>query len=454
MKPLSVTLAEYGIKDGASKEVLKLIDRLKKSDELLLSNEKNSNKFGKSLSSLGAQIGKMKDGIGKFGGGASGTFQSGMTQGASGMAARIPGVGGLLNAAQSAVESAAQEYVQGVTASKNIKLLEGNFSMAFGRGAEKAFKGMFRKRDMQAAFSDFADAGVDKKTLMKKENLGILEKTAKSQGVGSAQELMQRIASGQLKAGRGISNSDIDLIQSQSGLLGNKHTADIGMKMILETLNRSSKSMDKFSKEFDQSGASGAIRTEGRIQTAEENYTAGGAAMFPGRSYDAMMRSRRTDRSMRARLQPAARGISNFQNRVVGGVTSLVDDISEHGLVEGYRRNATRAQQEIQRRGAGDYYFGGEEENPPPRAAGGDVSMGRRYRVNEVGREEFQPSMNGYVASRSAMAGRQQPKVINQINITVPMSGLADAIAREAQKGLGRSAKTSMRIALGMDPKD
>lgn len=394
-----------------------------------------------------------------------GGMSTAMTGGGSALVAKIPGIGGLFSAASSAVESAAQEFVAGISASKNIKMLSSNFAAAMGIGLDKS---IYRARDRMAAYTKLGDIGVDKGLVGK--NQGTLENFAKSQGLGSMEEAVQALASGQIKQGRGLSKSQIDLINAYKDLLGNAHTASTGFELIAGVLKDAEKETKKYADELEKrpmyrnkkgkmvAGASTAdlIASEGAIQTSEENYMAGGASLFGG-SYAAMNRTRTQDRQLRSRTQGIAQGISRAQNRLVGAGMNQIDRLT------GARPPSAR--------GAGmnpifnvinDAIMGDDMGNmpgdpgyeQPARAEGGPVEAGRMYTVGEHGRETFIPNTSGRIASAQEskrMGGKSGTTIIN--NITVPLQGFADILERETIKAMNKAGRTILPMHLGVQPR-
>lgn len=449
-KALQVVLAEYTVKDAASASLTNIYRKNEQVNKSLRQGEQQAKKTQKSLEAMSKGIKGIGDNVKRMGGGTMNGMGTAMNSGGSGLVAKIPGIGGLFSAASSAVESAAQEFVAGISAGKNIKLLSNNFASAMGIGLDKS---IYRARDRMAAYTKLGDIGVDKSLVGK--NQAALEQFAKSQGHGSMDEAIQALASGNIKQGRGLDKSQIDLINAYKDLLGNAHTASTGFELIAGVLKEAEKGTKKYADAMDRSGTSAMVRTEGNIQTGEENYTADGAALFSGRNYAAMMRSRNMDRQTRARTQRAARGINNAQNRVVGNITNLYDNISQHGLVEGYRRANQQAAQETQETGGvGNYIFGNEDEAPTPRRAeGGPVAAGQMYTVGEHGRETFIPNSSGRIASAQSTKNMGGAKVTIHNHITVPMQGFADMLERETMKAMNKVGRSILPLHLGVQPR-
>lgn len=461
-KALQTVLAEMTVKDAASASLTNIYRKQQQVNKALQQGEQQAKRTEKSLEKMSKGMKAIGDNVKKMSGSTMGGVSAAMTGGGSALVARIPGIGGLFSSASSAVESAAQQFVAGISAGKNIKLLSSNFAAAMGIGLDRS---IYRARDRMSAYSKLGDIGVDKELVGK--NQGQLEQFARSQGLGSMEEAVQALASGQIKQGRGLSKSQIDLINSYKDLLGNAHTASIGFELIAGVLKEASAETKKYSDRLGAGemyrnrrgqmvrGASAAdlIQSEGNIQTSEENYMAGGASLFGG-SYASMNRIRSQDREMQAQLLPAAQRVSRVQHRVVGAVSRLARNVQEHGLVEGYRISNQEAAQEIQDAGGTASFITGGEGEQPRRAEGGPVEAGRMYTVGEHGRETFVPNTSGRIMSAQEsrrMGGSGKMTVIN--NITVPLEGFAQILERETMKAMNKAGRTLLPMHLGVQPR-
>lgn len=449
-KALQVVLSEMTVKDAATASLTNIYRKQEMVNKALKQGEQQAQKTQKSLEAMSRGMKAIGDNVKKIGGSSIGSVNAGMTGGGSALISRIPGIGGLFSAASSAVESAAQEFIAGISASKNIKLLSSNFAAAMGIGLDKS---IYRARDRMAAYTKLGDIGVDKSLVGK--NQGALEQFARSQGLGSMEEAVQALASGQIKQGRGLSKSQIDLINSYKDLLGNAHTASTGFELIAAVLKDAEKETKKYSDALGKGdlykdkkgkmrrGASAAdlIAQEGGIQTAEENYMAGGASLFGG-SYESMNKTRTQDRLLRSKTLGIAKAVSKMQQKIVGRGAGMVEAFSEGGFS-----------------GAADYYkrqSASEEEVDvlPGKAEGGPVAAGKMYTVGEHGREAFMPNANGRIMSAQEtkrMGGRGGSTIIN--NITVPLAGFAEILERETIKAMNKAGRTLLPMHLGVQPR-
>ena len=289
---------------------------------------------------------------------------SAMTGGVSGVASMLPGIGALFSASQSAVGSAAQDYVAGITASKNIQLITANFQRAFGNAMDGAFKNsMFANRQNKAVYANLADQGVKTSTLAAPENVDALDKLARAQGVGSLEELFQRMQSGQLKEGAGLGKGEIEFLKSASQMLNSRFSAEIGMQTILQTLKGRKGEIAKVAGTGNMLGLAGAVRAEGGIQETEQNYQARAAATLGAKGYDAMQSTRLADLKLRAKTVGTAAKIEKFKTETAGRVINLADNIEKEGLVEGYKKTVNEYIKEKATEEAGTIQTGDSDDS-------------------------------------------------------------------------------------------
>ena len=292
-----------------------------------------------------------------------------MTGGASGLASMLPGVGALFSASQSAVGSAAQDYVAGITSSKNIQLITANFQRAFGSAMDGAFKNsMFAGRQNQAVYANLAEQGVKTSTLADRGNVDLLDKFARAQGVGSLEELFQRMQSGQLKEGGGLGKGEIEFLKSASQMLNNRYSADIGMQTILQTIKGRKGEIEKVAGTSGMRDLAGAVRTAGGIEETEQNYQVKAANMLGAKGYKAMQSTRLADLKIRARTVGTAAKFEKFKSDAAGEFVDTVDDIKDFF--------SGKSKEVIERRTKKykDYYMGADapasEGGVPPSDAG------------------------------------------------------------------------------------
>lgn len=459
-KALQVVLSEMTVKDAASASLTNIYRKQEQVNKALSQGEKQAKSTQRALESMSKGMKAIGDNVKKIGGSSIGGISAGMTGGGSALVAKIPGIGGLFSAASSAVESAAQEFVAGISASKNIRMLSSNFAAAMGIGLEES---IYRSRDRMSAYSKLGDIGVDKSLVGK--NQGTLEQFAKSQGLGSMEEAVQALASGQIKHGRGLSNSQIDLINAYKDLLGNAHTASTGFELIAGVLKDAEKGTKQYADILDKkvmyknkkgemvAGASTAdlIASEGSIQTSEENYMAGGASLFGG-SYGAMSKTRSQDREIRSRTLTVATKLSQAANRVTGSALNKIDKVMSDPR-EASKQGVEHAYDILKGAIQGDD-MGNLPEDNPVKAEGGPVEAGRMYTVGEHGRETFVPNTSGRIVSAQdtkRMGGRGGMTIVN--NITVPLQGFADILERETIKAMNKAGRTILPMHLGVQPR-
>lgn len=268
------------------------------------------------IASVQSGAGKARDALG-----------AAMTGGLAGVASSLPGIGALFSAAQSSIEAAAQEFVAGVTATKNIRLIENNFSRAFGDSMREAFDGsMFSVRQNQAVYANLAEQGVKTSTLSDRGNVDLLDKFARAQGVGSLEELFQRMQAGQLKEGGGLGKGEIEFLKSSSQMLNNRYSAEIGMQTILRMLKSKKSTIEEIAGTGNMRGLAQSVRSEGNIQTVEQNFSSAGASAAGYAAYQTGMANRIADRADRMRFQRSAQFINNGMRRVTRAATSMIDD--------------------------------------------------------------------------------------------------------------------------------
>lgn len=321
----------------------KQLNQIKRQSSLMSGRRELESIRSKEAAAKASQTEKVVGGIQGAGQRASGAFQGAMM---GSLITQLPGLGSLFSAANSSIESAGQEFVAGIAAQRNIRLITKNFTKNFGSAFDQSFSGgMFATRETKAMFNDLAEQGVKTSTLTSGKNQNLLDEFARAQGVGSIQELFQRAQSGQLKEGAGFGKSDIMMAQSAAGLMGNRYTADLGMQMFLRTIERRRGAVGQVAGSGPMTDLATSVHDAGRIGEREESYQAEAAGLFAG-SENPMYRSRASERRLRARMQGAARRVSNTGRNIQGRVMRLGENIAEHGVIEGYRRTVEQAQQD------------------------------------------------------------------------------------------------------------
>lgn len=357
-----------------------------------------------------AQMSQRVQGAGQVGLGLAG---GAMTGGVSALASQVPLLGSLFASSQSAIESAAQEYVAGVTASKNIQLIKANYSRAFsgalGTGMQQAINnGMFSDRAAKAFYTGLVDQGVNAKTAV--SAAPALDTLARAQGVGSIDELMGRLQSGALKESAGLTKADIVLLQSQSQLLNNRFTADIGMQMIMQTLQRVMPQMQKIADAAPMRKLSRAVGKEGDIKESEETFSSGAESAYAG-SLATSQKDRKLDRKLRAKSLKLATGVSNFKRNAVDSMERGYDNIKKYGLFEGVKKTYEQEAADTEAAGGtGGRLFGSGETG-----GGGELPGKRMYRSDENA-ESVGPLSMGSINDDMARSGQAIADTLRQIN--------------------------------------
>lgn len=277
---------------------------------------------------------------------------SAMTGGVSGIANTLPGAGAIFAAAEGSIQQAAQMFVQGVTASKNIKLVEANFGRAFGNSMNGAFKGTAfefqnsgnANRTTQSTFATLAEQGVNASTLSKKENIDILSKAMQAQGISSLDEFFARAQSGQLKLGAGLERGHLSYAQSLAQGLNDKYSSEISMQGLLALLKSRSSKISASAGSGDLPSLAKSARKEQEIKDREENF-AGEADAFEG-SYNTGFRNRRLDRADMMKFQRLAQSVSNAKRAVIDriyeagdNINNEIENVKKYGLVEGTKKS-------------------------------------------------------------------------------------------------------------------
>lgn len=338
-------------------------------------------------------------------------FGQAMTGGASGIANALPGIGSLFSASQSAVGSAAQEFVTGVSTSKNIQLITANFQKAFGNAMDGAFKNsMFAGRQNQAVYANLAEQGVRVETLAKRENVNALDQFARAQGVGSLDELFQRAQSGQLKEKGGFSKGDIEYAKSITGLLNNRYSADIGYQSFIELIKRKKPEIDRIAGTKTMRSLAGAVRGEGNIQETEQNYQVTAASTIGNKGYLAMTASRLADLKIRAKTIGAAAKIEAFKNNATEVIVDTFDEMAS-GKNMGKRADQILLEKGLKKLGvnipeAGPALPGGGEAKPEGSDAGGGAPLSQSN--NDLSRAGAELANTINQITRQLMAAQYQ----------------------------------------------
>lgn len=333
---------------------------------------------------------------------------------AGSIATQLPGgLGAIFGAANNSVEAAGQQFVAGVTARKNINLIQQNYTRAFSDAFGDAFKGKtFQSREAKAFYTDLADQGVKVSTLTNADNVKTLDTFAKSQGVGSLQELVQRAQSGQLKEGAGIGKGDIALAQTGANLLNNRYTADLGYKMLLRIAERRREGIGETAGSPEMKELARSVKKDARISDREQSFQAAAEDLFAG-SENPMYNNRAAQRRNQARMQTVARPVSNVGRNAESRILRLAENIRRFGPVEGYRRTLQQAQQDYQQgRGLADDEEPTDSDNQQQRQRS---RQGNRILLNDTP-SGAAPDLRSMSTDDVARAGSALAATLNQIN--------------------------------------
>lgn len=267
------------------------------------------------------------------GGSAVNTVSTGISGGATGLAASLPGLGSLFAASSSAIAGAAQQYVNGITAGKNIALIETSYSKAFKGAAEKGTSaaisgGMFATRETQSFYADLVGQGANAKTLAKPENLKAFNDLAKAQGVGSLQELFGRIQSGTLKEGAafgGLTKTDIDILAGQGDLLNDRYTKESGVQGILRTITRRRGSINAAAGTGESNRLGRLVKEEGTLRESAESFEQTAAGTLGRSGYDLARKNQLIELKLSAKSQKVAQKVEKFKQ---GATEALINEAS------------------------------------------------------------------------------------------------------------------------------
>jgi hypothetical protein len=437
---LEMVFAEMTVKDLASPNLKKISDAAMKDAKALGEAEKAATKAQSAFSKISSFF-SGKDSIYATGGSAIMSINSsaqGMAQaigsgsGFHQAISQIHLVGPYLAAAITAMHTTAQMYVAGVNQERTDQIIKGNYQRAFANSTKTNIEalqdGMFRAKDAMAAMTSLRDMGVSEKAIT--ESGSTLARFAKSQGLGSAQEAVQALVSGNIKQGRGVEDPQIQVIKQAVTQMGKSGaSADVIFRYVVGILNDQSKTMDMHAAAFKATAGS-AIRTVGKIQDAEEGLVKRGGRAQNAAAYWEGLGFRRAEQDL-----------TTFAGRNVGGaINATKNALMSEGAGKIGRGAATYGKMLI-----GD--FKGAYEDLTGKATGGPVRRGQSYVVGERRPEVFTPSQTGTIIPNMPSGGRGG----NTYNINVYANeGDGHSIAQKVKETIENLARGEWRINSGL----
>lgn len=386
----------------------KKTNRLKKQETRLQRTASRTRSIGRGAARGARSFGRGAAGAGRGlrkGGKKIGGALSSFTGGIGG----IPIVGGAIAAILGAISATQTNFVAGVRLQKAL-LVEGtNFKQAFKNAADRAIIGerkskLFRSRDTEAGLTSLRDKGVGAETVAGSQRT--LARFTKSQGISTLSGGIAALTSGNIKAGRGLSTTDIKQIQELAPLLNDVSTASTGFKLILDILKGSKieESAETFGKALVK-----ISKTSNSIAESLEETTRQGASIKGGKDiFDANEKVRRKINTSIALLAGAT----------ADGVSSTIDATAE--FIKDPAGAAGRAVTGAAS-AAWDWVTGSKKKKKKKkRARGGPIAANQPTIVGEDGPEIRTFSTSGSILSNSkssqalsslAAPDKKQPKL-------------------------------------------
>lgn len=451
MAALQVDVAQFKLEDFTDAQFKKLDKNLQKTIKDFVKAEKQAKETDGALTRLGK-------GFNRFGGRALQKGGAGLQKGVQGIGG---GIGGLSNAATAipflgaavaaglvAINSVRQNFIQGISLKKDLLSFSSNFQASFRKQSQGVLKtftrdGFFRKEDVEANLTALTDAGISPEAI--KKNAGVLNQFARSQGFTDLGQALAALQGGQVKAGRGISQTDILQLQEVASLLSNVATANQGFELLTRILQRNSEGIEKFSKQTTQS-LSDTVKSQNKILDVEQKLALSGAEAGD-QVFEAVSKTEQAQRNILNSIAKTGDATIQKLEKAFGTDSSDTENFSRGS--SGRRR----------RRGAGNNLEGTIQK----RQGGGRVSPIGIYEVNEKGREFFTPDRSGKIISNNSASNSkpapvaktaQNRQVVNNINIVNHINASSGRIARELEKQitntLNKLASTTLRQETGL----
>jgi hypothetical protein len=335
-KPLEIAAAELSLKDKVSRGLKKIDKGMAKSTKLLSKtekqtkkNEKENIKLAKSLDKVSRAQKKIKPAAAggpsfrqRVGAGArrgAGAVKGGLSAFTGGIGG-VPIVGGVIASILGSIAATRQTFVAGISLEKELKTLANDYRKAFGKRAASILTDVrkdrfFRTEDAQAAFAGLAGAGVRPQQVAKQQK--VLMQFTKAQGLTSLTEGIQRLTSGSIKAGKGLSAIDIKQLQALGPLMKDVSTAPIAFDQIVNILKKAN--LSKAAQDTDKA-LRGVVRSSNLIQDMQQQTVRQGAA-FKGAT-DAFIVSEKS-------LQLVNKNVANLARVTAPGVAASIKGVSK-----------------------------------------------------------------------------------------------------------------------------
>ena len=425
--PLQTIVAEYSVKDLATKSVKAIDKDIQKSIKSTKDFEKELTK----ANSILGQMGKAAKGTAAGAAGAAGTVvqkpigiaESTISGGMVGAAASVPIIGGLMSAIMGATGDVKDKFIAGLSLKKELMNYSVDIQKAFGKGSKDALKtfddNFSTLAQQQKLLSGLTRGGVSAETLSPEVKAN-LQNLAKAQGVELDQVLNN------VDTMSGMDAVQIELINRYKSMLGNALTADQGMQGIARVLE-DNKSVIKAEADKRQAVTGGLQASLVESKTRETSNKL--ILTEEGRYLNSMAALRIAYDTEAVAIKTKGFG-ARVETTVVGALTEQKDTrfsewqaAGSSGTFEQYRKEH------------------------PKKALGGSVDRGHTYQINENEQEYFTPGQSGRITPASQMNKNNSATITMNNNFYI--SGASQNIQQEIEAALDNVAR-SFSYALGM----
>ena len=438
---LTAVVGQFDLKDIASPK----LDKLNKRVETLISDfvaaergikktEGTLSRFGNTVSRTGRRVGR---GAARLGGG---LFQGAAGGGLANAFTAIPFFGAAIAGGIASTRSAREQFTTGISLRRELDRLASDFQLAFRESSDNIINeikrdGFFKKEDVQAAFTNLSDIGIDSQLI--EDNRQILTDFAKSQGFTSLEQGIQALTGGQVRAGRGVANVDIARIQEIAPLLNNVLTSEQGFRQLLTVLNQSSDAIERNAETFDKD-LGDIVRQSVRIQDEQQKTILEGAK--GGEKF--FLEIEKLTRVQNELARGLAESLAPAVNRGVEALDSFVDKLLESGSLIGGVGNLLKS---------GSLRFFSGALAGGARQSGGTVTAGDSFMVGEAGTERFTPRTSGKITSNNALRNERRGVVMNN-NITINAANAAVGAQLEnaIKDALNKFSRSTFRMNTGL----